>query len=286
MVVAMIGAGCGRFEFQQESAPDALDAPAVAANCTTTACPSEFLCASDQRCHPVVFQDSFDGGTIDSQWSLLRFVFDVDSNGHLETTPTTRPGFNYGQGGNGRSGVAALHIGDPTWTDLRAEWTQQSAASLLIVDGSLPACQHSPSVMYRVESYSESWNAPQNTDYGFTIDQGCTGPVGPTGSWGMSETWQYWIPGVGWSPAANGFGSSVAMGQTSAISDVPTRFALEVRGTLAQLWVGDVLVMSYDDSTHVYTNGETPLLYGGIAFSSAWEQMFWIDDVVVADLTR
>ena len=281
----MLLSGCGRLGFTDRPTPDG-GADAVLACGPTVACPADALCASDQRCHPVMFRDSFDGPAIDPAWSLLRFAFAIDSAGHLTTTTSPRVGFNYGQGGNGRSGVAAIHVGDPTWTDLRAEWTQQSDASLLIVDGSLPACQHTPGVMFRMQEYSESWNAPENTMYGFSIDQGCQGPVGPTGSWGMGATWHYWIPGTGWSPASMGLGASLAGGQTTAIADAPTRFALEVRGTRIQLWSNGTQVVDYDDATTVYPAGETPLTYGGLGFTSAWEQMFWIDDVVVADLTR
>ena len=281
-------AACGRLEFRALPQVDGSigDASTAALSCASSACPAQSLCASDQLCHPILFQDSFDTGSIDPQWSLLRFEFDINANGQLETLPTTRPGFNYGQGGNGRSAVAALHVGDPTWTDLRVEWTQQSEASLLIVDASLPACEHTPSMLFRLQSYSESWNAPENTLYNFAIDQGCSGPIGPTGSWGLGESWQYWIPGQGWSPVADGYGSSLGTAQTPVITDTPTRFAVEVRGTTMQVWIDGVLILTYDDSTHVYANGESPILYGGVGFSTAWEQMFWIDDVVVADLTR
>jgi hypothetical protein len=287
LYLVLLTSGCGRLDFT--ATPNAPTDGALSddgqASCAVDACASDMLCASDQRCHPIVFTDNFDSGAIDPQWTLLRFVFDVE-NGHLQTTPTVRPGFNYGQGGNGRSAVAALHIGDTGWTDLRVEWTQQSQASLAIVDPSLPACQHTPSVMWRVEEYSESWNAPENTNYGWSIDQGvCGGPIGPQGSWGAGQTWHYWIPGQGWSTSAMGFGTSLASGMVP-ITDTPLHFVLEIRGTSQMIWADGALIYQFDDGSFAYQNGAAPLTYGGVGFTSAWEQMFWIDDVVIADLTR
>jgi hypothetical protein len=291
LYLAVLATGCGRFGFHD--APVSTDAPVVAIDAladASNACPCDAgnLCASDGKCHPVLFEDHFDTATIDPAWSLLRFDFDVES-GHLQTLTSPRSGFNYGQGGNGRSAVAALHVGDAAWTDLRVEWTQQSQASLGIVDGTLPACQHSPTMMYRVESYSESWNAAENTDYGFTIDQGasCGGVIGPQGAWSVGQTWQFWIPGQGYSPTHMGDSNALASGMATTITDTPIQFALEMRGTVATLWADGVLIFTEDDSTFTYPmSGDAPLLFGGVAFSSAWEQMFWIDDVVVADLTH
>ncbi|MDB4957946.1 MAG: hypothetical protein JWO36_5515 [Myxococcales bacterium] len=279
MVYLVLASGCGRLGFTSTPASDGL------ASCVIEACNADSLCASDQRCHPIVFADNFDSGAIDPQWSLMRFDFGVTS-GHLQTTPNVRAGFNYGQGGNGRSAVAALHIGDTGWTDLRVEWTQQSQAALSIVDPSLPACQHTPSVMWRVEEYAESWNAPEDTMYSWSIDQGtCVGPIGPQGSWGSGQNWQFWIPGQGYNSTHMGTSTSLASG-LAPITDTPLHFVLELRGTSQQIWADGALVYAFDDATKVYPPGDAPLSYGGVAFTSAWEQMFWIDDVVIADLTR
>ncbi len=284
--LVVLASGCGRVSFTTEPpAPDAAASDA-AASCAVTGCGAEFLCATDLQCHPIVFTDNFDSGAIDPAWSLLRFTFDVES-GHLQTTPTVRPGFDYGQGGNGRSAVAALHVGDASWTDLRVEWTQQCQASLLIVDPSLPPCQHTPNVMWRIEEYSESWNAPADTMYTFAIDQGdaCNGPIGPQGTWGSGQSEGFWIPGQGYSPAHMGDSTTLG-GGVAPITDTPIHFALEVRGTATQIWADGNLVYTFDDATFAYPTGDGPLGFGGVAFSSAWEQMFWIDDVVIADLTH
>jgi hypothetical protein len=253
-------------------------------SCLIAGCAADALCATDLQCHPIVFTDNFDSGAIDPAWSLLRFTFDVES-GHLQTTPTVRPGFDYGQGGNGRSAVAALHVGDASWTDLRVEWTQQAQASLGIVDPSLPACQHTPNVMWRVENYSESWNAPENTMYSWTIDQGCDGPIGPQGTWSAGATLHFWIPGQGYSTVHMGDGLTFGGGLVP-ITDTPIHFALEVRGTHTQIWADGALVYDFDDATATFPTGDGPLSFGGVGFTAAWEQMFWIDDVVIADLTH
>ncbi len=289
LYLAVLASACGRVSFATEppasdgAAPDtALD---TTTSCLVQACTANALCASDLRCHPIVFADNFDSGAIDPAWSLMRFNFDVES-GHLQTMPTVRTGFNYGQGGNGRSAVAALHLGDATWTDLRVEWTQQSQASLVIVDGSLPACQHTPNVMWRAESYSESWNAAEDTIYDWTIDQGtCGGPIGPQGSWSAGATEHFWIPGQGYSSVHNGDGVTFGSGLVP-VADTPLHFALEVRGSRTQIWLEGALVFDFDDATAVFPTTTGPLTFGGVGFSSAWEQMFWIDDVAIADLTR
>ena len=268
-------AACGRIDF---------NATSTSTSCSTNACDSGFACASDLLCHPILFQDGFAGSQINADWALMRFEF-AQQSGELATTPTVRPGFNYGQFGNGRSGVAALHIGDTTWTDVRVAWTQQSLASLHIVDSSLPACQHTPSVMFRVESYAESWNAPQDTDYSWSIDQGCVGPVGPTGTWGLESAIGVWIPGQGWSATHDGTSYPLATGLDTSIVDGPVQYVIEVVGPHISIWTDDVLAVDYTD-TNTYASGQAPPSYGGVGFSSAWEQMFWISDVTVADLTR
>ncbi|HEY4059330.1 MAG TPA: hypothetical protein VGM39_22085 [Kofleriaceae bacterium] len=290
IAVALLAAGCGRFDFSDSHADagttsDSPASPDAVQSCAVDPCANDQRCASDDRCHPILFSDDFEAASINSAWSLMRFDFALDQ-GHLQTQPTVRAGFNYGQGGNGRSAVAALHIGDAAWTDIRVEWTQQSQASLLIVDSTLPACQHTPGVMYRIQDYQESWNAPQDTLYSWSIDQAaCGGPIGPQGSWGTGQTFEYWIPGTGYSSAH--MGSSTQLGNGLAtINDVPVHFVLELRGTRARVWADGVQVYDIDDATVSYPLGDAPLTSGGVAFTSAWEQMFWIDDVVVSDLTQ
>lgn len=107
------------------------------------------LCASDMLCHPILFEDDFEDGVIAPEWTLLRFVFE-ETGGKLRTTTTTRPGFNYGHTGNGRSAVAQLAPGDMSWTDVRVEWDQQNDAAIGIVDPGLPACQHTPRFQFRI----------------------------------------------------------------------------------------------------------------------------------------
>ena len=283
LYLATLASACGRLGFDPE--PLASDGTTPDTSCLVQPCMADALCASDLRCHPIVFTDNFDTGAIDPAWSLMRFDFDVES-GHLQTTANVRTGFSYGQGGNGRSPVAALHLGDTTWTDLRIEWTQQNQASLGIVDTSLPACQHTPNVMWRAESYSESWNAPENTMYSWTIDQGtCSGPIGPPGTWGAGATEHYWIPGQGYSPTHNGDGLTFGGGLVP-VTDTPLHFVIEVRGPRTQIWMDGALVFDFDDTTATFPADMGPLRFGGVAFSSAWEQMFWIDDVAIADLTR
>jgi hypothetical protein len=288
IALALLAAGCGRFDFSSSHAdgsPGLADTPDALTSCAVDACPTDQRCASDELCHPILFSDDFEGGTIKPDWSLMRFDFAL-VQGHLQTQPTVRAGFNYGQGGNGRSAVAALHIGDTSWTDVRVEWTQQTQASLLIVDGSLPACQHTPGVLYRVQSYEESWNAPQNTLYSFSIDQAaCGGPLGPQGTWGAGQTWGYWIPGTGYSPIYMGNSTQLGNG-TAVITDAAVHFVLETRGSLSTLWADGTQIFSLDDANVTYPVGVSPLSYGGVGFSSAWEQMFWIDDVVVSDLAH
>ncbi len=133
----------------------------------------------------ILFEDSFEDGVIDPEWSLLRFEFS-ESDGRLQSTPTVRPGFNYGHSGNGRGAIAALGIGDPRWIDVRVEWTQQSLASVPIVDPGLQPCEHTPSVRFRIESLTESWNEPEATHLGWSIEQGCGGSQA-TGMWGTGE---------------------------------------------------------------------------------------------------
>lgn len=287
LVVVLALAGCGRIEFAPTAPSDTRtsdgDGDAGLASCATAACDGQSLCASDQKCHPVIFRDDFEDGAIDPAWSLMRFDF-AETGGHLQTLTTTRSGFNYGQGGNGRSAVAGVAIGDPTWVDYRVEWTQQSQASLLFLDGSLPACQHTPNIYFRMESYEESWNAPQDTVLGFSIDQGCSGPIGPAGSWLYGGNWHYWIPGTGYSTTVSGTGYQYAGGMSPGVTDTPLRFAIEVRGTTTKLWIDGAIVIDEDDAAFAYPGGASRPAYGGVAFSSSWEQMFWIDDVVVAPL--
>ena len=264
--------------------PDAvvvLDAPAPRTCVVSADCPIATTCLSG-LCRDILFKDDFEDGVIAPEWSLMRFEFE-ESGGMLRSLATTRPGFAYGHSANGRSAVAALGIGS-TWTDVHVEWTQQAFASVPIVDGGLPACQHTPNFGFRVASYTESWNDPSSTYYGFAIDQGCDGPIGPPGTFGLSVTYDYFIPGFGWSPASNGTSYAITNGTITPIADAPVRFVFEAVGAHYTLEADGVPIFDVTDVDH--GAGEAPIPAGGVMFSAAWEQMFAIDDVRVVDLSH
>ncbi|MBX7193497.1 MAG: hypothetical protein K1X94_15685 [Sandaracinaceae bacterium] len=263
--------------------PDAfVDLDAGPRTCVVASdCPPDTACLAG-LCRYVLFEDDFEDGVIGPEWSLMRFTF-AETGGVLRSQPTTRPGFMYGHVGNGRSPVAAVGIG-AEWTDVHVEWTQQSFDNVPIVDSGLPACQHTPNFGFRVLAYTESWNDPFSTYYGFAIDQGCDGPIGPPGTFGLSVTYDYYIPGFGWSAASSGTGYAVTNGTISPIADAPVHFVLDVVGSHYTLSADGVMVFDVTDAPHA--GGESPIPRGGMLFSSAWEQMFALDDVEILDLSR
>jgi len=263
-----------------DAGPDAPTAPV----CTTrTDCTATSLCGDDGLCHPILFADDFEDGVIAPDWGVYRFAFE-ESGGTLHTLPMARPGFDYGHRANGRSGVAAVQIGG-SWTDIRVEWRQQNLASIPIVDPSIDECEHVPQLFFRLARFSESWNAPANTFYSTSLFQGCSSRHGDHGAYNVGVAYDSWMPGYGCCPTAMGTSYGVASGTSPVpIADAPIDFVFEAVGARFRLWADGGLVWDATDTVH--DAGEMPIPAGGVGFSGIWEEMFWIDDVVIADLTR
>lgn len=68
------------------------------------------------------------------------------------------------------------------------------------------------------------------------------------------------------------------------VADAPLHFVFEARGAHYTMTVDGAPAFDFTDTTH--GGGEAPIAFGGVGFSGSWEQMFTVDDVVVADLTR
>ncbi|MBA3453859.1 MAG: hypothetical protein H0T42_12260 [Deltaproteobacteria bacterium] len=103
------------------------------------------------------------------------------------------------------------------------------------------------------------------------------------GCGGLGSTHDYWIPGSGWSATYEGAAFTLATG-TTAIVDSPVRYKLETRGRSIRIWVEGSLAVDEDTANFVYPAGTSAPAFGGVAFSSGWEQMFWIDDLIVTEL--
>jgi hypothetical protein len=94
-----------------------------------------------------------------------------------------------------------------------------------------------------------------------------------------------WIPGLGYSSTHDGDDYTVGAGLDPSIADAPVHFVIEAVGPHISIWTDGTLAVDMIDTT-AYAQDESAPTFGGVGFSSAWEQMFSIDDVVVSDLTR
>jgi hypothetical protein len=236
--------------------------------------------ASDLRCHPILFRDDFEDGVPSAAWRLWRKTF-VESGGRMNVGDQPRPGFSYGDDGDGRNAVLATHAGDTTWTDYRIDMDIEARAPGSFNPYNLPACTRWFSVEFRLESAAESWSEPPGvTAYSVGVHiPPCAGSAAQTV--GMGSVHGYYLMG------ARGKDRGLATGKSDALVDGQNHYAIEIRGNNVKVFVNDQVapVIDFTDGPP-FPDGTAPITFGGFQISWALESLGHVDNVVVTDLTK
>jgi len=316
LVMATAAFGCG-LSLDLDPTPPAFDAGETPPD-GGAGCARDTHWPSDGTCGYVLFADAFEAPTIRSDWVLLRTEFAIQS-GHLAMLPQPRalPGgmtFDYGHSANGRGGIAVLnvdgHLG--RWTNYRVDWTEsmRSTDEAFGPTGPLPpgfstsGCDASVAFYFRAQAVTESWNSPPGaTFYSVGARSGAAPSCDPfRGDWSIGASNGDWIPGLGFSDAYEGFTTALLSSSRDPGSpnppyagfpvtgDVPHDYAVEVRGATMDFWIDGTDVAQVTDMPMTMTGFDGTLrthdvlTYGGVAFTGAFDELYWIDDVVVTAL--
>ena len=146
-------------------------------------------------------------------------------------------------------------------------------------------------ISFRVEQASENWNAPAYTAYGIAmnplaVDCSESGLFWQAGLVQFGAYYNHWFVGTGCCSQNDSESSRTFLELTDKVFfDAPNHYAVEVVASNIKFWVNGALVFDYTDNTVPYTNGATPITYGGIQFDWDWESRGWVDNVIVTDMS-
>ncbi len=234
-----------------------------------------------------LFVDTFSNGTWQPSWSLFRMKFAV-VNGRLEAQDAAEPGFLYGSGGNGRGAIALVGIGMSSWTSYRfgLDIEALESASFAGTRG-IPSCYRGFALLFRVQAFNKSWNAPSTTCYFLGIDtRTCTG-ISVQGKWELHRHHDFWMTGTGYDIAKlQGGAVKLRAGNSPYIIDGQNRMEVSVKGNQISILANGKVVDAFTDAAITPDSGVTygPLGYGGVGVQFGWDTRGWIDNVTVDPL--
>ena len=239
----------------------------------------------------ILFEDDFSDGKLDtSAWSYWRVNFQEKADGKLHVVGNYRPGFFYGNAGNGRGAMLMSHIGDKSWTDYRLEVEFEATGIGSWNPATVPTCFKIFEVIFRVQDAKESWNAQASTYYSFGVATAtCTAINNYQGHWNLTRKHGWYMTDTGYDQSKTK-GSVVIVhpsaGGTLVSShfvDGPNKVVVEVKGDNIKIFVQDSTkkLQQIADFTDTAPNA---IMYGGIGFMWRWEGLGWIDNVKVTEL--
>jgi hypothetical protein len=204
----------------------------------------------------------------------MRMQFVVDKDNFLRVVSAPRTGFNYGHSGDGRGAAAFLHIGDKEWKDYRVEMYIWGGGAGEFNPHKVDDCANgSFQIYFRTEDYKENWNQPSRTSYMVTLNtapQRCEGKAWPESSLYRVNNWS----------AAN----QKEIKELAKIdgrlwkADVANHVIIEVQGRNISIMINGGHALGY------YDDDPQALFYGGMGVQWNWENLGWIDNVIVTKL--
>lgn len=204
------------------------------------------------------------------KWTPWRTQFEVQGD-KLVSLPMTRPGFEYGHGGNGRNATVVTNIGDADWKDYSIEFDfGMTGVNPAHNPHQLPLDYRSGSILFHVADAKESWNEKGSSGYSLNF----TGD----GSWSLSCAYNsYCKTACGYGDPTSEGNRTLAQGK-GLIHDpeAGNSVRIDVRGTRIQIWVDGVQIADVQDDKMTETIGGQTLDHGGIAFTWGFECMGWI----------
>lgn len=221
------------------------------------------------------------------RWDPYRIQWAIQ-DGWMQSLPLVREGFNYGHSGSGRGAMIYTHLGDPTWRDYSVEFDVE----LLGIHPTfnpygLPACFRRAELVFRATAFSENWNRPVITKYGFTFEPTTCG-TGDTiqGRWWLGRQQDYYYyPGTGWKPTYAGCSTQLASGSSDAILDGVNHVRIDCIGNRFQIWFnGESVVDFTDDVVACSPQNYGAIQYGGFGMWTHFEDMIRFRNVTVTHL--
>lgn len=203
-------------------------------------------------------------------WMPWRTLFEVQGD-KLVSLPKARPGFAYGNHGNGRGPTLMSNIGNRDWKDYGVEFEY----CVVGVDprfnpGRLPADYHDGAIFFHVADAKESWNEKGRSLYYLH--------VGGDGVWSLFTLYNdHCGTPVGFGQPHREGERQLAAGRGLKIDRVNgNKFRIEVAGTRIRIWVDGEPLTDVTDAKMGETIGGQTLDHGGVGFLWGFDAMGWI----------
>ena len=220
------------------------------------------------------------------RWDPYRTQWTI-RDGWMQSLPLVREGFNYGHQGSGRGAMIYTALGDPTWRDYSIEFeVELQGVHASFNPYGLPECFRRAEIVFRAAAFSENWNRPAITKYGFTFET-TTCPAGATqqGRWWLGREQDYYYPGTGWRSNHAGCSSQLSSGSSEAILDGINQVRIDCVGNRIQIWFNEQIVLDHtDDLTTCSPQDYGPILWGGFGLWTHFEDMIRFRNVAVTPL--
>ncbi len=203
-------------------------------------------------------------------WTPLRTMFEVQGD-KLVSLPKSRPGFNYGHGGNGRGATLMSNIGSAAWKNYSVEFEFcMRGVDPAFNPYGLPLNHRAGYIMFHVADAKESWNESGKSAY--------TLGLGSDGRWSLGCGYDsYCHQASGWGSPQAVATRSLAKGEGLTLDPQEgNRFRVDVLGTRIRVWVDGKQLADVTDAEMGSCIGGQTLDHGGIGFQTPWECMIWI----------